>query len=40
MKIAELAKILDAEILCCEDKCDMEVNSACGSDMMRRTGVR
>ena len=34
MKIAELAKILDAEILCCEDKCDMEVNSACGSDMM------
>ena len=34
MKIAELAEILDAEILCCEDKCDMEVNSACGSDMM------
>jgi len=34
MKIAELAKIIDANILCCEDNCDMEVNSACGSDMM------
>ncbi len=34
MKIAELARILDAQILSCHDKCDMEVNSACGSDMM------
>ncbi len=34
MKIAELAKIIDAEILCCEDHGETEVNSACGSDMM------
>lgn len=34
MKIAELAKIIEADILSCKDKCDMEVNSACGSDMM------
>ena len=34
MKIAELAKIIDANILSCSDRCDMEVNSACGSDMM------
>ncbi len=34
MKIAELAKIIDAEILCCEDHGEAEVNSACGSDMM------
>lgn len=34
MKIAELAKIIDAEILSCRDKSDTEVNSACGSDMM------
>ena len=34
MKMAELAKIINAEILCCEDKCETEVNSACGSDMM------
>lgn len=34
MKIAELAKVIDAEILCCKDKGETEVNSACGSDMM------
>lgn len=34
MKIAELAKIIEADILSCKDKCDTEVNSACGSDMM------
>ena len=34
MKIAELAKIINANILSCSDRCDMEVNSACGSDMM------
>lgn len=34
MKIAELAKIIDAKILSCEGDCDREVNSACGSDMM------
>jgi predicted transcriptional regulator len=34
MKISELASLLEAEILCCEDELDIEISNACGSDMM------
>ncbi|MBC8536157.1 DRTGG domain-containing protein [Feifania hominis] len=34
MTVREIAKILNAEVLCCEDRLDMDVHSACGSDMM------
>ena len=34
MKVSEIAKILDAEILCGSEHLDNEVKSACGSDMM------
>ena len=34
MKISEIATLLDAKILCCEESISHEVNSACGSDMM------
>ncbi len=34
MKIGEIARLLGAEILCCHEEADSEVNSACGSDMM------
>ncbi len=34
MKISEIARLLDAEVLCCDSLCSREVNSACGSDMM------
>ncbi len=34
MKISEIAKVLNADILSCSDKTDLEVQSACGSDMM------
>ena len=34
MKIREIARLLDAEVLCCKDHLDNEVYSACGSDMM------
>ena len=34
MKISKVAEILDAKILCCEEHADLEVCSACGSDMM------
>lgn len=34
MKIQEVANLLKASILCCEEKKDQEVLSACGSDMM------
>lgn len=35
MRISRIAEILDAEIICCKDTADtVEVNSACGSDMM------
>ena len=34
MKISEIAALLEAEILCCEEYAEHEVNSACGSDMM------
>lgn len=32
--IRDLIKILDAKVLCGEDKLDEEVRSACGSDLM------
>lgn len=34
MKIKEVAHLLDAKVLCCEENEECEVNSACGSDMM------
>ena len=34
MKISEIANLLSAKVLCCEDKLENEVHSACGSDMM------
>ncbi len=34
MKIQQIAELLDAKILCCEDLIDGSVNSACGCDMM------
>ncbi len=34
MKIREIAKLLEAEVLCCEENLDKDVFSACGSDMM------
>lgn len=34
MKISEIAKLLNAEVLCGADQLDREVKSACGCDMM------
>ena len=34
MKISTIKDLLDAEIICGEERLDMEVYSACGSDMM------
>lgn len=34
MKISEIAKLANAQVLCCEELLDNEVHSACGSDMM------
>ena len=34
MKLSEIATLLDAKILCCEDSISYEVFSAFGSDMM------
>ena len=34
MKISEIAEKLNGKILCCAEKADIEVHSACGSDMM------
>ena len=34
MKIFEIAEILEAEVLCGEDKLQSEILTACGSDMM------
>lgn len=34
MKISEITSLLNAEVLCCEECLDHEVESACGSDMM------
>lgn len=34
MRIRKIKELLDAEVACCEELLDTEVNSACGSDMM------
>ncbi|MCL2639097.1 MAG: DRTGG domain-containing protein [Oscillospiraceae bacterium] len=34
MTIGDIAKLLDCEVLCCEDRLTSEVHTACGSDMM------
>ena len=34
MKIIEIQKLLDAEILCGSESLEKEIHSACGSDMM------
>ncbi len=34
MKISQIRELLDAEVLCGNDRLDHEVHSACGSDMM------
>ena len=34
MKISTIREILNAEVVCGEDYLDLEVHSACGSDMM------
>jgi len=34
MKISTIIELLDAKVLCGEDKIENEVHSACGSDMM------
>lgn len=34
MKISEISRLLEADVLCCEHLLDHEVYSACGSDMM------
>jgi len=34
MNVREVAKLLDAKILCGEENLDTEVHDACGSDMM------
>ncbi|MBQ3638954.1 MAG: hypothetical protein II955_00345 [Clostridia bacterium] len=34
MKIRQIQELLDAEIVCGDDRLDREVYSACGSDMM------
>lgn len=34
MKICEIVKSLDAQVLCCEESLNTDIRSACGSDMM------
>lgn len=34
MTIQELIRVLDAQVLCGEDKLDQEVHTACGADLM------
>ena len=34
MKMSEIASLLGARVLCCEELINHEVHSACGSDMM------
>ena len=34
MTIKQIAEILEAEFICCEEHKDKEVHTACGSDMM------
>jgi len=34
LKVSEIVKILDAEVLCGEENMDMEIYSGCGADLM------
>ncbi len=34
MTVKDIKEILKAEVICCEDRLDTEVHTACGSDMM------
>ena len=34
MKLSEVKEILKADVLCCSELLDSEVNSACGADLM------
>ena len=34
MTIRTISELLDAEVLCCDDRLDTDVSDACGSDMM------
>lgn len=34
MKLSKIAELLDAKVLCVDDKLDSEIECACGSDMM------
>ncbi len=34
MTIGDIKNILGCKIICCEDRLDAEINTACGSDMM------
>lgn len=34
MRLSEIRNILKAEVLCCEEKLECEVHSACGADLM------
>lgn len=34
MKIRKIAELLQADVLCCDERLDEEVYAACGSDMM------
>lgn len=34
MTIETIKQLLEAEVICCEDRLGLEVHSACGSDMM------
>ena len=34
MKVKDLKELLDAEVFCCEDNLERQVDSACGCDLM------
>lgn len=34
MTVADIKKLLEAQVLTCEDKLDTEIKTACGSDLM------
>ena len=34
MTIGDIARLLDCEVLCCAERLESEVHTACGSDMM------
>ncbi len=34
MTIGDIKKILDCKVICCGDRMNAEINTACGSDMM------